>query len=155
MRVELGPAISRAEAARSQAFDVSHIKGVPPGIVNDGAGKPTDGNQAEQFGLSSVKIEDGDRVLRSVANEQPFSRPIESQRIGLRAEKIGRILAGAYRFDDFVVACIDDGERVAAGISDDEPTAVGRERHGGGVQAREKVGGRRSEVRNHPRTAPG
>ena len=62
------------------------------------ARKPADGDQAEQPRFAGGKIEDGDGVLRAVADEEPLAGLIERQSIRLSAEQVRRVLAGADGF---------------------------------------------------------
>ena len=110
MRVVFGPAIGCAWTARSQALDIGHIKCVTPGVVDKGAWKPADRNQTEQPGFARPKLENGHGVLRSVASEQSAARTIKGEGIGLSAEQIGWILAGADRLDDAIGSCVQDSK---------------------------------------------
>ena len=106
-------------------------------IKRDAARKPADGDQAEQFGCAGLELENGDGVLRAVADEKFFAGLVECQRIRLRAERIARILPRANRLDDRVRARVNDAQRIAAGIRHDEEFFVWRQCHGAGVQAGE------------------
>ena len=83
-----------------------------PGIKRNRAGKPADGNQAQQFRFARFELENRDGVLRAVADKKCFARFVKRQRVWLRAEQIAGILPRANRFDDLVGARVNDAQRV-------------------------------------------
>ena len=129
----------------ADVFDVRDINFLPRCVEGDGAGKPAGRDQAEQFRFAWFELENGDGVLRAVANKKVFARLVERQRIRLRAEQIARVLPRANRFDNLVLAGINDAQRVAAAVGHNEPTSIRRQRERAGVQAGHNFGFRISD----------
>ena len=85
-------------------------------VKRNRAGKPADGNQAEQFRFARFELENRHCVLRAVADEKFFARFVECQRVRLRAEQVAGILPRANRLHDFIRARVNHAQRVAARI---------------------------------------
>ena len=119
------------------AFEVGDVNLFAAGVKNDRAGKPADGNQAEQFGFARVELKNGNGVLRAIADKKFLAGFVKRQRVRLRAEQVARILPRANRFHDLVRARVNDAQRVAARVGHNQIISVGRQRQRAGVQAGE------------------
>ena len=95
------------------------------------------------------ELENGNGVLGAVADKKAFSRLVECQRIRLCAEQIRCILPRADRFDDFVCVCVNDTQRITAGVGYDEFASVRGERQRAGMQTSEYLGVIRTAKVNH------
>ena len=126
MRVEAeaGRALFAFLRFRGDVLDVGHAKLAALGIKRNRAGEPADGNQPEQFGFARLELENGDGILRAIADEQFFARPVERQRIRLRAEQIARILPRAESFHHLVAARVNHAQRVGTRAGRDDPAAI-------------------------------
>src|ERR1043166_9020482 len=108
--------------------------------MNDSPRKPADRHQTHQLRPPWFKIENSHCVLRGIAHIKSLPTAIKRERIGLRSEKISRILPRADSFDDFVSPSINDGKRITACVGYNHPSAIWRKSQSGGMQARENLG---------------
>ena len=125
-----------------KAFKVRHVNFFPFRIIRNGAGKPADGNQAEQLRVAGLEMENRHGVLRAIANEQRFARFVERQRVGLCAEQVRRVLPRANGLDDLVRARVNHAQRIAARVGDHQPPAIRRQRQCASVQTGENFADR-------------
>ena len=108
------------------AFDVRNVKFVSCSRVkDDGAGKPADGNQAEQLRLAGLELKHRDGVLGAVADKKFFAGLSNASAFGCapnrspgfcRAQIVSTILSAAR---------VNDAQRVAARVGDHEDFPFG------------------------------
>ena len=131
---------------RRNALEVRHVNRLSPRIVYNRPREPAGRNQAEQFGFAGFEFENGDGILRAVANEESFAGRIKRQRIGLRSKRVARVLPRGKCFHHLIGPGVDDAERVAAGVGADQKPSVRRNRQSAGVTAGDDFHGRRGDI---------
>ena len=109
----------------ANAFDVGDTQRLASRVEDNATREPADGDQAAQTGVAGLEVKDGHGILCAVADEQFAAGLVKGEGVGLRPEQICRILPRADRLHDLVRSSVNHVKRIAAGVGDYEPAAVG------------------------------
>ena len=120
---------------RADALDVRDIQRAPRVIVDNGSRIPAHGDEAGETRFAWLEGNHGDGVLCAVADVERATGRIKHERVGRGTKQVGCVATGPDRFHDSVRAGVDDAERVARGIRDDEEASIRRQSHRRGMQA--------------------
>src|SRR4029078_11531013 len=108
---------------------------MPLWIMDNGARKPTCGNQTFQLSAILPKSEHRDGVLGSIAHVKCLAGLIKGQRVRSGPKEVRTLQAHRSGIHNLTTTRIDDAKSVAVGVSHNQASAVRTDGHARGVHA--------------------